>query len=77
MTRADQVQAQRNWAAAHPKYWREYRELHPAYAARNREQQKRRNFTNRAAKTDAWKRLTAVCSGIYALSPALLLCTEF
>lgn len=68
--RENQAQAQRNWAAAHPEYWHEYRELHPAYAARNREQQKRRNVTNRVAKMDAWKRLTAVRSGIYALSPA-------
>ncbi|MCY1537358.1 hypothetical protein D9M68_728490 [compost metagenome] len=68
--RENQAQAQRSWVAGHPEYWREYRELHPAYAARNREQQKRRNVTNRIAKMDVWKRLTAVRSGIYALSPA-------
>lgn len=68
--RENQARAQRNWVAAHRGYWHEYRELHPAYAARNREQQKRRNVTNRIAKMDVWKRLTAVRSGIYALSPA-------
>jgi hypothetical protein len=68
--RENQTRAQRTWAATHPEYWRTYRNLHPAYSTRNREQQKRRNATNRVAKMDVWKRLTAVRSGIYALSPA-------
>ena len=68
--RENQARAQRAWAACHADYWRMYRSHHPDYSARNREQQKRRNATNRIAKMDVCRRLTSVPSGIYALSPA-------
>lgn len=33
---------QKDWRAYHPDYWRNYRELHPAYVERNRDQSRAR-----------------------------------
>lgn len=68
--RENQARAQRVWASDHAEYWRLYRIRHPAYSDRNREQQRRRNVRRRIAKMDAWRNLTAVPSGLYALAPA-------
>jgi hypothetical protein len=58
------------WLQAHPDYWHEYRNRHPEYAARNREQQKSRNETRRSkaiAKSDASFLETPLPAGIYEL----------
>jgi hypothetical protein len=41
--RANQKQAQESWLKKHPGYFRDYRKIHPVYAARNRERQRHRN----------------------------------
>ena len=37
----------RKWRAAHPEYWKQYREKHPDMAERNRQQQKTRDRKRR------------------------------
>ncbi len=41
--RENQSQAQESWRQAHPDYWRQYRQDHPAYTDANRARQKERN----------------------------------
>lgn len=52
--RDNQSQAQQRWAQCHPDYWRDYRQRHPDYCARNRQQQQQRNQRRRieAGKAD-------------------------
>ncbi len=67
---ANQVQAQRTWAAGHSDYWRAYRASHPDYADRNRLEQRRRDRHRRAArlaKMDASTPIHPVPSGTYRL----------
>lgn len=49
--RANQAAAQRRWRERHRDYWRAYRQRHPEYTARNREQQRKRNRRRDAAGT--------------------------
>lgn len=71
--RENQARAQAKWAKANPSYWSAYRQSHPEYAKRNREQQRerdaRRRVTPMLAKSDAWTPETGVPSGIYRLIP--------
>ena len=39
--------SQRKWRAAHPNYWKRYREQHPESAERNRKQQQQRDRKRR------------------------------
>ncbi|MDM0075751.1 hypothetical protein QTH90_15215 [Variovorax sp. J2P1-59] len=39
----NQTQAQKDWAARNQDYWKRYRQQHPAYVERNRDQQRERN----------------------------------
>ncbi len=41
--REEQADAKRQWRVNNSDYWRKYRESHPAYVERNREQQRERN----------------------------------
>ncbi|MES9904196.1 MAG: hypothetical protein ABW168_16175 [Sedimenticola sp.] len=41
--RANQAAAQKRWRERNPDYWCRYRQSHPEYTARNREQQRQRN----------------------------------
>lgn len=54
-----------DWAAKNPGYWKRYRETHPEYAERNREQQKLRSSA-RIAK-DNLSLLNALPGGRYRL----------
>jgi hypothetical protein len=70
--RANQVQAQRAWAAGRGDYWRAYRAGHPDYTDRNRLEQQRRDRRRRAArlaKMDASTPIHPVASGTYRLVP--------
>jgi hypothetical protein len=70
--RADQVQAQRNWAAGHREYWRKWRAAHPEYVERNRAAQRRRDGerqASRLAKMDASAPVSQIMSGTYRLVP--------
>jgi hypothetical protein len=77
--RADQAAAQRRWCERHRDYWRRYRQNHPAYAERNREQQRARNrrrcsmgagpSPSGIANMDAYRSQTSVRSGTYRLVP--------
>jgi len=68
----NQVQAQQSWGARHPEYWQVYRQGHPEYCQRNREQQRerdRRRAQRRLAKMDAWTGESVIPSGTYHLAP--------
>ena len=77
--RANQAAAQRRWRERNPDYWRRYRQSHPAYAERNREQQRQRNrkrsqpatdpSPSEFAKMEVYESETAVPSGTYRLIP--------
>jgi len=77
--RANQAAAQRRWRARHPHYWRRYRQSRPAYAERNREQQRERNRRRPVAGTgpspapianmDAYRAEKLLRSGTYRLIP--------
>jgi hypothetical protein len=62
---ASDAQYFQDWVAKNPGYWKQYRETHPEYAERNRQQQKLRSST-RIAK-DSVSRLTALPGGRYRL----------
>lgn len=67
---ASDAQYFQDWSAKNPGYWKRYRETHPEYVERNREQQKLRSSA-RIAK-DTLSRLKALPGGRYrlqALSP--------
>ena len=82
--RANQDQAQRQWAQRHRDYWRRYRQGHPEYTERNRQQQQRRNQQRRApvsavseraqgiAKRDVSAVDYPVLSGTYYLIPCAM-----
>ena len=65
--RDNDAQYHKDWAAKHPGYWQKYRKAHPAYAERNRAEQKTRNQA-RIAK-DALLSLNTLPSGLYRLIP--------
>ena len=77
--RANQAAAQQRWRERNPDYWRQYRQTHPDYTARNREQQRQRNrhrtqaapaqSPTTLAKMDAYQDKSAVVSGTYQLIP--------
>ena len=73
--RENQARAQRQWQQLHPDYWRTYRQGHPDYAARNRNQQRQRNHKRRPpqfleiAKMDASRPASDPISGTYWLVP--------
>jgi len=70
--RLNQVQAQQSWGARHPEYWQVYRQGHPEYCQRNREQQHerdRRRALRRLAKRDVWTGESVIPSGTYHLAP--------
>ncbi|BBU33507.1 hypothetical protein BTHE68_72410 (plasmid) [Burkholderia sp. THE68] len=67
--RENQLRASADWRARNPDYWRLYRENHPVYVARNREQQKMRTSHRRAAaKMDVWPLDSYLQSGTYILT---------
>ena len=71
---ANQRDAQQSWQHQHPQYWREYRQQHAAYRARNRLLQQHRDHKRRArplAKMDAFASVTCIQPGIYHLIPAV------
>jgi len=76
----NQARAQRQWAAAHPEYWRHYRAEHPEYTARNRAEQRKRDRRRRGgsvtgpqaegamlAKSDAYASISPLPTGTYEL----------
>lgn len=66
----NQAQAQREWGKRNTHYWREYRERHPAYVAKNRSSQKARNQDRKLqiiAKKDAWTSAPLLTTGTYFL----------
>lgn len=83
--RENQRSAQKRWAARNPHYWRRWREGHPAYQERNRQQQIERNARRQAraedveqpssgtrraiAKSDVWTAETRLDSGTYRVVP--------
>jgi hypothetical protein len=62
----------RKWRAAHPDYWKQYREKNPQSVDRNREQQKRRDHKRHlrhlANNTSAWD-LKHSAAGVWLLGP--------
>jgi hypothetical protein len=78
--RANQAAAQRRWRERNRDYWRKYRQNHPDYTARNREQQRERNrhrgrdamdpLTAPIAKMDVCDNKMPVTSGTYRMIPA-------
>lgn len=54
-----------DWSAKNPDYWKQYREAHPAYTERNRQQQKERSVA-RIAK-DNVSVMKALPSGRYRI----------
>lgn len=55
--RDNQSRAQRAWLDRNPHYWRNYRDEHPEYAERNRQQQRERSAAASVcavAKMDEW-----------------------
>jgi len=77
--RANQAAAQRRWRERHPHYWREYRQSHPEYRTRNRDQQRQRNrrrgrlatspSSPTIAKMEACREEASLSSGTYWLMP--------
>ncbi|MDO9469003.1 MAG: hypothetical protein Q7J36_17010 [Thiobacillus sp.] len=70
----NQARAQQAWSRRNPDYWRQYRDVHPAYVARNREMQRERNSRKKdrpIAKMDASTAALAprLASGVYYLMP--------
>ncbi|SPD63020.1 conserved protein of unknown function [Cupriavidus taiwanensis] len=69
--RDNQARATSAWSQRHRGYWRQYRETHPAYTARNRNLQRERNQRLRTiAKMDASAPKTPLPSGTYMLQRA-------
>ncbi len=77
--RANQAAAQKRWRKRNPDYWCRYRQSHPEYTARNREQQHQRN-RNRSrvvtspsppviAKMDEYESQRPIATGTYRLVP--------
>lgn len=67
----NQSLAQSAWTGRNAQYWRNYRETHPDYVAKNRTKQKERNRANRdakVAKSDVSKPQTPLESGVYRLN---------
>jgi hypothetical protein len=75
--RSNQAAAQKEWCSRNKGYWREYRNKNPAYAERNRQQQKDRNRRKGSmhgiAKMDALRAENIITSGRYRLVP---LCSD-
>jgi len=77
--RTNQRVAQKRWRKRNPDYWRRYRQSHPEYTARNREQQRQRNRKRHRtatvpsppmiAKVDECESKKGVVSGTYRLIP--------
>lgn len=70
--RENQNRARNAWIRRHPEYWRRYRTNHPAYVARNKALQKKRNAFGSArpiAKMDASSSRPLVAPGMYELRP--------
>lgn len=76
--RANQKHAYQKWLKKNPGYWQQYREKHPIYTNRNREQQLQRNLHQRStsnnnarliAKSDALISESPVKTGVYQLVP--------
>lgn len=68
---ANQAKAQRAWSQRNPDYWKLYREAHPEYAERNRQQQQKRNLERRSgniAKKNVSPAAPPLASGVYRLS---------
>jgi hypothetical protein len=69
---ANQIKAQQSWSQRNPDYWKQYRESHPEYAERNRQQQQKRNSERRSrniAKMNTSSAPPPLASGVYRLSP--------
>lgn len=66
-----QAKSQEHWRRQNSDYWRQYREVHPDYAASNREKQKERNTRHRQASALIAKSDTShenlPASGLYRL----------
>lgn len=77
--RVNQAAAQKRWMDRHPDYWYQYRQAHPEYTARNREQQHHRNrrrgravtspSSSVIAKMNEYTSQKGVVSGTYRLIP--------
>lgn len=77
--RANQAAAQKRWREHNSDYWRRYRQSHPEYTARNREQQRQRNRKRdrsatgpsppMIAKMDANESQRPIATGTYRLVP--------
>lgn len=77
--RANQTAAQTSWRERHSDYWRRYRQSHPEYTTRNREQQRQRNRKRGQrvtgpspppiAKMDEYESRKPIVTGTYRLIP--------
>ena len=68
--RDNQSRAQRAWLDRNPDYWRNYRDEHPEYAERNRQQQRERSAAASVcavAKMDASNAPSPLPPGIYRI----------
>jgi len=66
--RENQARVQAIWQTRHPAYWQGYRARHPAYAARNRAQQRLRNWRrSEIAKMDVLHAAKPFPTGLYVL----------
>ena len=79
--RENQAYAFKAWAEVHPDYWSNYRDDHPEYTKKNRENQKRRNEKRKIlkklpdfvkaeiAKMEKSNKKNTLISGYYVLIP--------
>lgn len=67
--RQAQQAAKDAWRARNPRYWANYRQGHPEYVQRNREQQRARNARRRIAKMDESEPQSFFESGAYRIIP--------
>lgn len=79
--RENKRNAQKNWLKRNPNYWHKYRDVHPEYTVRNRQQQRVRDKKRikrspevenlDLAKSDALDEKGRIKSGTYRLMPCL------
>lgn len=73
--RDNQSRAQRAWLDRNPDYWREYREQHPEYVERNRNQQRERATPpqiSALAKMDVSAPPQHLPAGVYRIRPVVV-----
>ena len=70
--RENQAAARKAWTRKHPEYWKAYRRANPAYAERNRQEQRRKRADRASpppvAKVDVSAPAPSLESGLYRIT---------